>query len=300
MQVAVAGLGKMGSALARRLLAQGLELTVWNRSAGAAEALAAEGALVAPDLAALWSQATVVITFLADDAATEQVVLGPAGLIAAAPPGGLIVDMSTISPAASSRVAAAAEARGIGYVRSPVSGNPGVLAAGQLTLIVSGPPKDVEAALPLLELVGPKVFLVGSGEEARVVKLAVNAVLGATAQAMAESVALSEACGVERSVFLDVLGSSAAGSPFVRYKRDALVARRYDATFTTAMLVKDLELALGVAAGACLQLPATSLLAELGRAACAEGLADLDFMALLPHLQALAGRPTDVPLEGAP
>lgn len=294
MRVGVVGLGKMGRELARRLLAQGVELTVWNRSRPAVDALEEEGARAATELGAVWTGADAVVTFLADDAAVEEVCLGASGLLATALRGGLLVEMSTISPASSARVAEAAEARGVGYLRSPVSGNPEVLAAGNLTLIVSGDPAAFEAGRGLLGRIGAKVFHVGDGEQARVVKLAVNAVVGSTAQMLAETVALGEANGLSRAAFLEVLASSAVGSPFVAYKREALLERRYEATFTTAMLLKDLRLALDLAERSGTPLPVTALVADLARATCEEGLGELDMLALLPHLQRLAGTPPDV------
>jgi 3-hydroxyisobutyrate dehydrogenase-like beta-hydroxyacid dehydrogenase len=294
MRVGVVGLGKMGQACARRLLGQGVEVTVWNRSPGAVDALVAEGAARAEHLGAAWQGADAVATFLADDAAVEAVCLGHGGLLGSAMPGGLLLEMSTISPQASAKVARAAKDAGVAYLRSPVSGNPEVLAAGALTLIVSGEKGALEAARPVLEKIGPKLFYVGIGEQARVVKLAVNALLAATAEMLAEVVALGEANGLERGALLEVVAASAAGSPFVGYKRQALVERRYDATFTVAMLLKDLRLVLELARGCAVPLPATQLVAELVRDTRDEGLGELDMLALLPHLQHLAGRPTDV------
>jgi 3-hydroxyisobutyrate dehydrogenase-like beta-hydroxyacid dehydrogenase len=296
VQVAVVGLGKMGSALARRLLSEGLTVTVWNRSRAATAPLESEGAVAVPELADVWKTAEAAMTFLADDDAVEQIYLGPGGLVETAPEGVLFIEMSTISPGTSAAVAATALARGLRYLRCPVSGNPGVLASGQLTLIVSGDEAALAAARPLLEHVGPKLYYVGREEQARVMKLAVNAVLAATAEMLAEVVTLCEASGIERRVLLDVLAGSAVASPFINYKTQPLLGRRYDATFTTAMLVKDLQLAQRVAAAESVPMPVTDLVAELATASCEEGLGDIDFLALLPHLQARAGRPTDVPV----
>jgi 3-hydroxyisobutyrate dehydrogenase-like beta-hydroxyacid dehydrogenase len=295
-RVAVVGLGKMGSALARRLLGLGVEVTIWNRSAAAAEALAADGAHVASSLAQVWDGIDVVLTFLADDSAVRSVRIGESRLLAVAPGGGLLVEMSTISPAVSAELAEAALAAGIDYLRSPVSGNPGVLAAGQLTLIVSGDRAAFERGRELLGSVGAKVHYVGAGDEARTLKLAVNSVLASTAQALAEAIVLCEVSGIDRAVTLDVISSSAVGSPFVAYKRDALLARSYEATFTTTMVEKDLGLVAGAAESAGVVLPLADLVRRLaGAAARSEGFGDLDFMALLVHLQVLSGLPTDVP-----
>ena len=294
MNVAVVGLGKMGSALARHLLAQGLDVTVWNRHPEAAEALAGAGATPVGKLGEIWGKAQLAMSFLADDQAVGDVYLASGGLVETAPGGAVLVEMSTVSPAVSQTVADAAEERGLRYVRCPVSGNPAVLSSGNLTLIASGSPASLEAAMPVLERVGSKVYQVGAAEEARVVKLAVNSMLVASAQMLAELITMCEAWGIDRSVLLDVLAGSAIGSPFVKYKTAALLAREYDATFTTAMAVKDLRLAQAVAAAEAVPLPVTALVTDLAVATCEDGFADLDFLALLPHLQRLAGRGTDV------
>lgn len=298
MQVSVVGLGKMGSALARHLLSQGIRVVVWNRSAPPVETLVAEGAVEAGDLAGAWQGSTAVSTFLADDAAVDAVLLGGAGLLATAPPGALLLEHSTISPGASTRVAGAARERGVGYLRCPVSGNPEVLAAGNLTLIVSGAHPDLERAEPLLQRIGSSVHYVGDGEQARVVKLAVNSMLAGTAELVAELVVLAEAWGVDRTVLLSVLGRSAVGSPFVGYKARVLAERDYEATFTLAMLLKDLRLAHAVADAVSVPMPVTALVERLAEQGCADGLGGLDMMALVPHLQALADRPADVAVPG--
>ncbi len=298
MEIAVAGLGRMGRALAARLVEQGASVTVWNRSAGPADELRAAGADVAGSVGALWGRAGVVMSFLADDRAVEAVCLGDGGLLASATPGGVLVEMSTISPGTSARVGAEAERCGVAYLRCPVSGNPGVLRSGKLLLIVSGPRAAYEAARPALELVANNSHYVGGSDEARVVKLAVNAVLAATTELLAETVTLCEAAGIERSAYVGVLAASALGSPFVAYKRDALVDRQYDATFTTEMLAKDLHLALREASERGIPLPVTELVAELTDGACDGGLGGYDFLALLPFLQHRAGVATDLPVRG--
>jgi 3-hydroxyisobutyrate dehydrogenase-like beta-hydroxyacid dehydrogenase len=286
----------MGATLARRLLSEGLAVTVWNRNPAATAPLVSDGAEAVAELSEIWKTTGTAMTFLANDEAVLQVYLSPDGLVETAPPGALLIEMSTISPVASSRVATAAAGRGLRYLRCPVSGNPGVLASGNITFIVSGDRAAVEAARPLLAHVGPNLYYVGRDEQARVMKLAVNSLLAATAEMLAEVITLCEASGIERSVVLEVVSGSAIGSPFVKYKTQALLERQYDATFTTAMLVKDLQLAQSVAAAESVPMPVTDLVTELAVASCEEGLGDLDFLALLPHLQARAGRPADVPV----
>jgi 3-hydroxyisobutyrate dehydrogenase-like beta-hydroxyacid dehydrogenase len=296
VQVAVVGLGKMGATLARRLLSEGLAVTVWNRTAAATGPLVNDGARAVTELPEIWKSAGTALTFLANDEAVLQVYLSADGLVDTAPEGALLIEMSTISPAVSSRVASVAAGRRLRYLRCPVSGNPGVLAAGNITLIVSGDNAAVDAARPLFAHIGANLYYVGAEEQARVMKLAVNAMLAATAEMLAEVITLCEASGIDRSILLDVVSGSAVGSPFVKYKTQALVERQYDATFTTSMLVKDLQLVQNVATAESVPMPVTDLVTELAVASCEVGLGDLDFVALLPHLQARAGRSTDVPV----
>jgi len=295
VEVGVVGLGKMGAALARRFLAQGAEVTVWNRSPAALETLVAEGARKAATAREVWNTAETVFTFLADDTAVRRVLLGESGLASGGAEHRLLVEMSTISLAASAEIATAMKRAGVAYLRCPVSGNPSLLAAGNLTLIVSGDEAAFAAAGDLLALVGARVLYVGSTDEARTMKLAVNAMLAATAQALAEAIVLCEASGVDRSTALEVIASSAIRSPFIDYKTQPLIECRYEATFTTAMLAKDLRLVAEAAASVRVKLPLAELVGHLAEQASTEGLADLDFMALLVRLQVLAGRSTDVP-----
>lgn len=292
-KVAVLGMGNMGRALATRLLGQGLSVAIWNRSPRDVSALLELGASSLGSLESVWEMADVVISFLSDDDALRNVCLGPTGILGRTLDRGLLVDMSTVSPKASEEIAAAAAEAGVGYLRAPVSGNPLVLTAGNLTLVVSGPRVVFEAAEGLLARVGPTVLYVGDAEQARVVKLAINAGLAVTTEMLAELVVLTERLGLDRATFLGVLGQSVLGSPFVRYKTAGLVERDYSATFTTTLLAKDLGLAGELARGAGLELPVTALVTALVGEAVV-GYADVDFAALLPRLQRASGLEPDI------
>ena len=291
--VTVLGMGNMGGALATRLITSSYPVYVWNRSERDLSALYELGARPLPSLAAPWEIADVAITFVANDEALLSVCLGPEGILSEPVGGGLLIDMSTVSPKTSEEIARAAAVADVSYLRSPVSGNPFVLAAGALTLIVSGPEDTFDCARDLLSAIGPTVLYVGDAEQARLVKLAINAGLAITTELLAELIVLTERYGLDREVFLDVLGQSVLGSPFVKYKTNSLNQRDYAATFTTALLAKDLRLALELARDANLDLPTVQLVASLVEGAV-DGYADVDFTALLPHLQRLHGHPPDV------
>lgn len=294
MKVAVVGLGQMGSAVAELLLERGHEVAVWNRSAEPRERLAGGGAVDCPDHAAVWREVDAAVTFLANDAAAEAVLAAPDGLLAAAPEGALLIEMSTISPQASARIAKTAAARGVLYVRAPVSGNPVVVRAGNLTAITSGPPDARAAAAPYLEAFTGKRFEVGDGDEARVVKLALNILIASTNQGLAEAIVLGEAHGVDRGALLEVVKGSSVSSPFVGYKSGPLVQRDYTPTFSITNLAKDLGLTVDAAGDAADGLPMTAGLRALAQDAAARGLADADLSAVLPLLQVRAGAPPDI------
>jgi 3-hydroxyisobutyrate dehydrogenase-like beta-hydroxyacid dehydrogenase len=277
----------MGAAVAERLLSAGYPLSVYNRTEAKAAPLAALGAHVAGSPREVAARSDVVLTSLADDDALEAVA---AEALAAARPGSTFVDLSTVSPAASARVAERAESAAVAYVRAPVSGNPSVVRAGNLSFIASGSREAVAVARPVLQAIGPTLHHVGDGEEARVVKLAINLMIAGLAELMSEALVLGEAAGVSRRALLEVMGSSAAGAPFVRYKTEPLLHDDFSATFTTALMEKDLDLALAAADDAGVELPVTTQMKALVHAAVDGGYGDDDFMALFLHLRDTSSR----------
>jgi len=289
VNVAVVGLGKMGEPIARRLLAAGHDLTVHNRTPERAAALVDQGARLAASPHDVWEHAEVAITMILDDAALRAVTTGGGGLLDAPSGDRVLVDMSTVSVAVSAEVAAAAEASGVAYLRAPVSGNPSVVEAGNLGIIVSGAKATFDRVEPLLRDIGPNVFYLGPGEEARVMKLALQVFIAGTAQLLAEALVLGEANGLDRAGMLEVLGASAVGSPFVKYKSAPLVADDYSSTFTSNAMFKDLSLLLECANGAGVPLPVSALVQQLVIGCISAGMGEDDFMALLPRLRREAG-----------
>jgi 3-hydroxyisobutyrate dehydrogenase-like beta-hydroxyacid dehydrogenase len=284
--VGLIGLGNMGTAIAERLLDAGYPLVVHNRSRAKAGSLEDRGAAVADTPAELVAQAEVVITSLPNDDAFEAVAAQVAG---AARPGTLLVDVSTVSSDASARIASLAEQAGVGYLRAPVSGNPSVVRAGNLSFIVSGESDVLERARPVLLAIGPTINHVGEAEQARVVKLAINLMIAVLAQVMSEALVLGEASGVSREALLEVMGSSAAGAPFVKYKTEPLLRDDFSATFTTALMEKDIDLVLDAADTAGVGLPLAREMKAHLRAAIEAGYGDDDFIALFLHLRSACG-----------
>ena len=292
------GTGRMGFALATRLLEAGCDLAVYNRTRAKAEPLSELGAKVVdrPDELA---DRDIVFTMVAGPEDFKAVVLGENGLLSkadAAP--SVIVDSSTVSPEASSEVRVQTEARDVDLLAAPVSGNPSVVDAGKLTVVVSGPTGAWEAARPYLELFGAGATYVGEGDVARLVKICHNLMLGVVAQSLAEITVLAEKGGVSRAAFLEFLNKSVMGSMFTRYKTPAIVNLDFTPTFTPALLYKDFHLGFEAAEEHGVPMPVAAAAQQVVQSLMGFGYDDIDFMALL-ELEA-RGSSLDLEPENVP
>jgi 3-hydroxyisobutyrate dehydrogenase len=275
------GTGRMGYALATRLLEAGCDLAVYNRTRAKAEPLAELGAMVV-DVPAELAGRDIVFTMVAGPEDFKAVVLGEDGLLSkpdTAP--SVIVDSSTVSPDASAEVRAHTDARGVALLAAPVSGNPSVVDAGKLTVVVSGPKEAWETARPYLERFGAGATYVGEGDAARLVKICHNLMLGVVAQSLAEITVLAEKGGVSRAAFLEFLNKSVMGSMFTRYKTPAIVNLDFTPTFTPALLYKDFHLGFEAAEEHGVPMPVAAAAQQAVQALMGFGYDDTDFMALL-------------------
>lgn len=287
-RVAFAGMGRMGAPMARNVLAAGFPLRVWNRTPGRTAPLVDAGAEQALDPHELAAGADVLVTMVADGAAAEAVLLGEAGALASLAPGAVVVEMSTIGPHAVRRLAEAAAARGVDLLDAPVSGSVTMAEAATLTAMVGGAAGALERARPVLEAMTARQVHVGPSGAGATMKLAVNSVIALTNQAVSEALVLAEAAGIAREVAYDVLGSSAVASPFVQYKRDAFLdPDAAPVAFTTAMLQKDVSLALALARDVQVPLPAVGAVNEVLSFARALGWGDDDLVRVADTLRAL-------------
>ena len=261
--VAILGTGRMGSAMAERLAGQRVPVVLYNRTPERALALAARiGATVAGTPAEAASRADVVISMVADDAAVRALYDGPDGVAAGIGAGAVAVDMSTVLPDTIRSVAPAVRARGAGILDAPVSGSVASTLAGELTIMVGGEAADLERARPALDRLARRIFHIGALGTGSAMKLAVNTVVFGLNGAVAEALVLAERNGIDRAVAYDVLAASAAGAPFVGYKRAAFLDP--DVTpvaFALALAAKDLGLIreLADASGTAMPQAATNL-----------------------------------------
>jgi 3-hydroxyisobutyrate dehydrogenase len=294
------GTGRMGAALVARLLDAGCDVAVYNRTAAKAQPLAERGATVVArpvDLA----DRDVVFVMVAASADLEEVTTGKGGILTVperAP--GVLVDSSTVSVEASAAVRAEAAKRGTEFLAAPVSGNPKVVAAGQLTFAVSGPRAAYERVEPLIALLGRGSTYVGDGEVARLVKICHNVLLGVVTQSLAEITVLAEKGGTSRAAFLEFLNDSVLGSTFTRYKTPAFVNLDFTPTFTMPLLRKDFDLGLDAARELEAPMPIASATAQLVASAVGAGHVDEDFATLLLEQARRAGmtlEPEDVAVD---
>jgi 3-hydroxyisobutyrate dehydrogenase-like beta-hydroxyacid dehydrogenase len=290
------GAGRMGAAMARRLLAGGHQVSVYNRTRAKAEALIPDGAVVVDAVGDLAS-CDVVFTCVSASADLEQVLLANGGLLRHDRVPGVIVDTSTVSADMSAFVRAAVTERGSSFLAAPVSGNAKVVAAGRLTLVVSGPEDAYRKVASLLEMLGRGVTYVGDDESARLVKIAHNVFLGVVTQSLAEIVVLVERGGVSRAAFLEFLNASVMGSTFTRYKSPALTHLDFTPTFTTELLRKDFEIGLAEARSMGVAMPVAALTHQLVQSAIGAGNGGVDFASLLLEVARSSGmvlEPEDV------
>lgn len=287
-RIGVLGLGNMGSIMAGRLLSAGFQLWVNNRTPERAKVLLDAGAQWAESGQALADRVELLITMVAGDAALLDVTIGDGGILRQAHPGLIYADMSTVTPDASQVVAQAADAAGVSYLRAPVSGSTALAEAGALGILTSGPDDARIAFDQPFAAIGKRVFYLGSGEEARVMKLALNTLVAQTVVGLSEALVLGERSGLDWQTMLDIFSDSAVASPLVQYKATSLATRDFEAAFTTSMMIKDLDAALELGRRVGAVMPTTALSDELLRAACGLGWSDQDFSTAVLMFEQLA------------
>ena len=278
------GVGKMGLPMASHLLAAGHTVTVSDPDLSRL-ALAAERGLASGTMEDL-ARADVVMSSLPHDQALRSVGMAVA---AALPQGAVYLDTSTVSQRVSAEVAEACARAGVDYLRTTVSGNNHMAEAAQLTVMASGPQAVHERLLPLLRCWGPNHFYLGSGEQARLMKLVVNLLIAQTSAMLAEGLTLGQKGGLDWADMWAVLGASAVASPILKAKSAQLSKRDYAPTFTVTQMNKDLDLILAEAAACQAPVPQTAATRQLMASAQAQGDADLDYAAIIRVLERSAG-----------
>jgi 2-hydroxy-3-oxopropionate reductase len=276
----------MGRPMARNLLAAGAALIVHNRSRAAQGELVAAGAAGAESAAEVTASADIIITMLADDQAVRSVVGD--GLIPAARPGTLLIDMSTVSPALSRELAARAAARGVRMLDAPVSGGDAGAREGTLSVMVGGDAADLEWARPVLEVLGRSIVHCGPAGAGQVVKACNQVLVAITIAGVSEALVLGGQLGVDRAVILDALSRGLAANRVMELRRASFLNRSYPPGFRVDLHHKDLGIALDSAGQVNVPLPLTAGTQQLLRQLRAAGRGGEDHTAILAAVEAQA------------
>ncbi len=274
MQAGFIGLGVLGRTMAARLIAQGVDLTVWNRTPEKAEGL---GAPVASSPADLIGRVPVVVVNVRDSAAVDAVLNGENGLLAGDCAGKLIIDTTTNHFEDVLAFHTAAQAKGAHYLEAPVLGSVAPATKGTLTIVISGEESAFESARPLLEIIGSTLFFLGEPGLASKMKVINNLVLGAFMAAVAEGVVLGEAAGLDRARVLEVLGAGGGNSGVLNAKRQKLTDLDFSPHFAVDLIYKDLHYMQALARELGMPMPTGSHVKELFARAFPRGLDKEDF-----------------------
>jgi 3-hydroxyisobutyrate dehydrogenase-like beta-hydroxyacid dehydrogenase len=289
MNILWIGYGKMGEPMAARVAAAGHAVQVSDTSrerCDAARANDLEAVAITPQSA---GRADVIVTSLPNDAAALQLLASVNGALSNVRAGALLIETSTISASASASIAKAAQARGIGYVRGPVSGSVTAAANGALTTFLSGAHDAIEQARPIVGAYASNLVVVGDAEQARTMKLAINLMVTTLVASLCEAYTLCTKGGIEAGTALEAIAASAIGSPHLRYKADALQRRDFTPTFTVAQMRKDLQLISQGARELRVPMLLGAVVEQLMVATEASGFGDEDYLACVKVIAGLAG-----------
>jgi len=288
-RVGFIGLGIMGKPMARNLLKAGFPLTVYSRKRSAVEELMADGATGASSSREVAKQSDIVITIVTDTPDVQEVILGENGVLAGFRPGGIIIDMSTISPTATREIAATTQNQEVDFLDAPVSGGEGGAIAGTLSIMVGGKEGTFATALPMLQAMGKNIIHVGGVGAGQLTKLCNQIAVAVTNLAMSEALIFGAKAGIDLSKMHQAISGGAAGSWQMTNLAPRVFQRDFSPGFMVKLQQKDLKLVLHEADQMRLALPATSLVHSLFNALETTGAGDEGTQALVKVLERLAG-----------
>ena len=283
------GLGTMGGRMAKRLLEAGHTVTGYNRTKSKAQWLMDAGMKWADSPRQVAEAAEITFSMVTNTAALQSVTEGPTGLLAGMAPGKVYVDMSTVNPAVSEKLAKRVAERGARMLNAPVSGSVETLEQGKLSIMVGGDEAVYKQVQPILLNIGPKTSYVGSNGLAVTMKIATNLSLAVQMLAFCEALLLAEKSGIKRAVALEVLLHSVIASPMLKYRGPFVMKMPEEAWFNVNMMQKDLNLALELGQAVNVPLPTTTATNELLTTARGMGLEEQDYAVICTVLGRMSG-----------
>jgi 2-hydroxy-3-oxopropionate reductase len=282
------GLGIMGKPMLRNLRKAGHELLAYDVVAASVDAVVGEGVERGSSCKDVAASTDVVITMLPDGPEVEQAVLGPGGVLEGAHKGLTLVDMSSISPLVSQKLAAACAPKGVAFLDAPVSGGEPKAIDGTLAIMVGGDQATFDKVLPLLRLMGSSAVLTGGVGAGNVTKLANQIIVAGNIAAMSEALVLADRCGVDSEVVFNAIKGGLAGSTVLNAKAPMVIARNFKPGFRIRLHQKDLRNALLTAESKKVALPLTSLVQQMLIALMNQGSGDLDHSAIVKFIENMA------------
>ena len=285
------GLGIMGKPMARNLLKSGFEIKVHNRSEAAVEELVSEGASRSSSPAGCAEGVDVVVTMLPDSADSEAVILGSgvsSGVLAGANPGAVVIDMSSIAPNVSQKMAAACVAKDVGFLDAPVSGGEPAAIAGQLAIMVGGDEGVFERCDPLFNVVGKSHVLCGGYGAGNTTKLANQIIVAANIEAVGEAFVLARKAGLNPNTVLEAIRGGLAGSNVLNAKTPMMIEGKFDPGFRIRLHQKDLNNALLTGKELDVPLPVTGLVQQMLGALVNKGKGDWDHSGIATFIEEMA------------
>jgi 3-hydroxyisobutyrate dehydrogenase len=292
MKVGFIGTGTMGQPMLANLIKKGFEVVAYDVVPAALDAAARLGAARAGSIRETAAKTDLVITMLPSSANVEAAYLGAGGIIEGAEPGRLCVDMSTIDPGTSQRVAARLKERRLRFIDAPVSGGVGGAAAGTLAIMVGGDAHDLEEARPALAAMGGNIIHVGAVGAGEVAKLCNNLISGSALIAVAEAFRIAEAFGVDPQILTNVIAKSSGATWVMEHMHPvpgivdgAASSRQYAPGFMTDLMAKDLALAVNAAREKRVPVAVAAAAQQLYRMASSHGLGREDFSAVYKFLK---------------
>lgn len=284
------GLGVMGKPMAVNLLKAGHKLTVWNRTLSKTGELSAAGASVAESPKKVAEKSDVAITMVTNSSDVEEVILGPNGVIHGAKPGFILIDMSTISPTVTRKIAEELSKKGVKMLDAPVSGGEVGAREATLSIMVGGPEETFEECLPFFKALGKRVTYMGTSGMGQTTKLCNQAICALNIQAVCEGLMLGAKAGLDLKKLLEVVTAGAAGSWMLSNLGPKMAEHDFKPGFRIRHQQKDLQLVLALASELGLPMPGTALVQQMLRAVEAEGLGDEGTQAAIVAMEKLAGK----------
>jgi 3-hydroxyisobutyrate dehydrogenase-like beta-hydroxyacid dehydrogenase len=288
-RIGFAGMGLMGSRMARNLLQKGFPLAVWNRTPARCEALAREGAKVARTPRELAETSDVVVACVADPDAAARIMFAEDGIRPAVRPGFRYLECSTISPGLVRRMGEVLRPKGADILEAPVTGSKLGSEKGTLLFMTGGRPETHEELMPVMMAMGNKAILCGELGQASVVKLVGNTIISFMLEGFCEGAVVAQKAGVPLQKVLEVVMASGFASPYFAFKGAAIEKRDFDQHFSIDLLVKDQTLMMDEAAAVRAPMPGLAAIREVFQAARAQGLGQEDIAAVVKTLEKAAG-----------